>query len=264
MLTARRTLAAPQNPTVWAIWLVQRAHAIKAGGWAVEGTDVQQRLSFERLYKWLEQQHSRRDRHDLRDPVTKKLVNRYVLPFKKMVVPPVANNLFKYRKGAQRLSDWITGGSSDRQAVVLAQGIIDMQMPALVAPPPGQAAREARASAAWGRARGAAQRRSRRPLRSVQGDSEDAQETRAVISAVMRASGADGSSDDSDDEMAAQLEREMGEEEGGDGSSLDDVQRELMRDSDVEDALDDFERQVESGVDGGGGQAGPSNEGAAL
>ena len=64
-----------------------------------------------------------------------------------------------------------------------------------------------------------------------------------------------------------------GPSRGGGGASLDDVQRELMRDSDVEDALDDFERQVESGVDGGGsveggddggisgggGQAGPSS-----
>eukprot|EP00966_Prymnesium_polylepis_P019328 445871-Prymnesium_polylepis.2 len=31
-----------------------------------------------------------------------------------MVVPPAANNLFKYRKGAQRLSDWITAGRPPR------------------------------------------------------------------------------------------------------------------------------------------------------
>ena len=251
--------------------LVQRAHAIKAGGWAVEGTDVQQRLSFERLYKWLEQQHSRRDRHDLRDPVTKKLVHRYVLPFKKMIVPPVANNLFKYRKGAQRLSDWITGGSSDGQAVGLAQGIIDMQLPALVAPPPGQAAREARASAAWARATAAAQRRSRLPLRSVQGDSADAQETRVVVSAVMRAAGAGSSSDDSDDEMAGQLEREMEEEDevrggagpsrGGGGMPLEDIRRSLMEDSDDAEADGGAGQAVERQDSGSGGGAGGASSG---
>ena len=60
------------NPTVWAIWLVQGAHARKVGGWTVESADAQQRLRFENLYRWLEQQHSRRDRHDLRDSTTKK------------------------------------------------------------------------------------------------------------------------------------------------------------------------------------------------
>ena len=249
------------NATVWAIWLVQRAHALKVGGWTVESADAQRRLSFESLYKWLEQQHSRRDRHDLRNPTTKKVIHRYVLPFKKMLIPPASNNMFKYRKGAQRLSDWITGGSSDGQAVGLAQGIIGMQPPTVVAAPPNAAHREARANAAWARAGGARQRRSR--LRSVVGDSDDAQETRQVIDAVMHASNT--YSTDSDDEMAAELEREMGEggQESGDGAgpsqvqgggmALDDIQRELMRDSDVEDALDEFERQLESGEDGGDG-----------
>ena len=249
------------NATVWAIWLVQRAHALKVGGWTVESAEAQRRLSFESLYKWLEQQHSRRDRHDLRNPTTKKVIHRYVLPFKKMLVPPASNNMFKYRKGAQRLSDWITGGSSDGQAVGLAQGIIGMQPPTVVAAPPNAAHREARANAAWARAGGARQRRSR--LRSVVGDSDDAQETRQVIDAVMHASNT--YSTDSDDEMAAELERQMGEggQESGDGAgpsqvqgggmALDDIQRELMRDSDVEDALDEFERQLESGEDGGDG-----------
>eukprot|EP00966_Prymnesium_polylepis_P301443 6964772-Prymnesium_polylepis.1 len=62
-----------------------------------------------------------------------------------MLVPPAANNLFKYRKGAQRLSDSITAGSSDGLAIGLPQGVIKMQLPTLVAPPPGAAAREARA-----------------------------------------------------------------------------------------------------------------------
>ena len=65
------------NPTVWSIWLVQWAHSIKAKGWTVESADAQERLSFESLYTWLQQQHSRRDRHDLRDPTTKKVIHRY-------------------------------------------------------------------------------------------------------------------------------------------------------------------------------------------
>eukprot|EP00966_Prymnesium_polylepis_P140419 3243496-Prymnesium_polylepis.1 len=80
------------NPTVWSIWLVQRVHTLKVSAWTVESTKAQQRLSFENLYRWLEQQHARRERHGLRDPTTKKVVHRYVLPFKKMLVPPAANN----------------------------------------------------------------------------------------------------------------------------------------------------------------------------
>ena len=48
------------NPTCWAIWLVQRAHSLKAGGWTAESTEVQQRLFFKHLYEWLQAQHSRR------------------------------------------------------------------------------------------------------------------------------------------------------------------------------------------------------------
>ena len=245
------------NPMVWAIWLVQRAHTLKVGAWTVESADAQQRLSFENLYRWLEQQHARRDRHDIRDPTTNKVIHRYVLAFKKMIVPPATSNLFKYRKGAQRLSEWIKSGSSDEDAVGLAQGIIDMQPAAIVAPPPGAARRNARANAAWGRARGAQQRRSR--LRSVEGDSSDAQETRQVVDAVMQASRAVASTD-SDDELVAELEREMEEDEGGSdgagpsqaggGVPLEDVQRVLMEDS-------DGEVESDGGRDGGGGSAQP-------
>ena len=123
------------NPTCWAIWLVQRAHTLKAGGWTAGTKEIQQRLSFKHLYAWLQAQHSRRQRHDLVDPDTKKVVHRYVLPFKRFVVPPPANLLFKYRKSAQRLSDWIVRGS-DGQAPGLAAGVIAQAPAALVAPPP--------------------------------------------------------------------------------------------------------------------------------
>ena len=36
-----------------------------------------------------------------------------MLPFKKMKVPPDRDNMFKYRKAARRLSDWIIAGSSE-------------------------------------------------------------------------------------------------------------------------------------------------------
>ena len=191
------------------------------------------------------------------------MIHRYVLPFKKMTIPPATNNMFKYRKGAQRLSDWIKRGSSDEEAVGLAQGIIDMQPPAIVAPPPGAYRRNARANVAWGRSRGAQQRRSR--LRSVEGDSGDAQETRQVIDAVMQASRAVASTE-SDDEMAAELEREMAEAEGSGGAGpsqaaggvpLEDVERMLMEDSDEEAESGD-------GGDGGGGSSQPSPQGDEL
>ena len=58
------------NATTWAIWLVQRAHTIKAGGWTVESADAQQRLTFEHLYLWLEGRHSLLQRQYIRDDTT--------------------------------------------------------------------------------------------------------------------------------------------------------------------------------------------------
>ena len=216
--------------SVWAIWLVQWAHTLKVGAWTVETPEAQQRLSFDALYIWLEGRHSLRIRHDLRDPATKRVIHRYVLPFKRMIIPPHASNMFKFRKGAHRLSDWMKSGSSDEQATGLDAGIIAMEPPALVAPPPGVSQRKAKASAAWRRARGAAQVRSR--LRSVVGD--DAEETIQIVDAVMEAS--DALTFDSDDELAAELETELERGEAGpsEDMTLDDIRRELMRDSDDE------------------------------
>jgi len=214
---------------------VQRAHTLKAGGWTVESVEAQQRLSFESLYDFLEAQHSRRERHDLRDAVTNKLVHRYVLPFKQMKVPPAADNLFKYRKGAKRLSEWIT---QEGTAVGLAEGIIAMRPPEIVAAPPGAARREAKATVAWKRANAAQRRRSR--LRSVQGDSTDAEETRQLVEAVMESSDA---LPFEDDEFAAALERELeqadsdgeGDDNGASNQqSLEEIERMLMADSDHE------------------------------
>lgn len=218
------------NPTVWAIWLVQNQHALKAGGWKAESVAAQQRLSFENLYLWLREQHARGENKNLYDPTTNKLLKRYKLPFKQMTVPPAHNNMFKYVKGARRLSDWIfdcqnTVGESDRPvgAMGLARGIIVQQPPELVPPPPQSARREARRQAAWERVTKRARSR-RRPMRTAQEDSEDAEQTRDIVAAVLaesdRAQG--GSSTEPEDELERALEEAM-----QDTQSDDELEREL-------------------------------------
>jgi len=217
------------NPTVWAIWLVQNQHALKAGGWKVESVAAQQRLSFENLYLWLREQHARGENKNLYDPTTNKLLKRYKLPFKQMTVPPAPNNVFKYVKGARRLSDWIfdcqmTMDESDRPAQLgLARGIIVQQPPELVPPPPQSARREARREAAWERVTKRARSR-RRPMRTAQEDSEDAEQTRNIVAAVLaesdRAQG--GSSTEPEDELERALEEAM-----QDTQSDDELEREL-------------------------------------
>ena len=81
------------NPTIWAIWLVQRAHFLRVGSWAVETADAQQRLAFESLYRWLESRHSLHERKDIRSETTGRVLHRYTLPFKAMRVPPAPENL---------------------------------------------------------------------------------------------------------------------------------------------------------------------------
>ena len=176
------------NPTAWAIYLVQRAHSLKAGGWTVESIAAQQRLTFASLYNFLSNQHARHNKGDfqVRDPMTQRL-HRYTFPFKPMRLPPAHENMFKYRKGAARLNEWITGGG---QAVGLAEGIIAMEPPAIVAAPPGVAQRNARAGAVWERVRSAAAQRSSQRnsrLRSVEGGSVDDENTRQVVNAIIQA-----------------------------------------------------------------------------
>ena len=237
------------NATVWAIWLVQRAHTLKVGAWAVESTEAQERLSFAELYNWLGEMHARHEWHYIRDPISNKVLHRYKLAFKKMKVPPDPLVLFKYKKGGKRLSDWIISGSSDAQTVGLAQGIIDLQPPTVVALPPGAAQRQATANTAWARAKAVRQRRSR--LRSVVGDSEDAEDTRRVIDTVMQVSGT----------YSASTEREMAAEEGdgagpsgGGGMALQDIERILMDDSGDEGAAEaDYENE-EGALPAGGSE----------
>ena len=145
------------NPTCWAIWLVQNQQALKAGGWNTHSAITQQTISFEGLYNWLKAQHGKHENRNLYDQVTKKRLKQYKLPFKVFTVPPLSNNLFKYVKGARRLSDWIYGcqesmDSQDRpRSMGFPYGIIAQKPPELVAAPPLAEAAVARRQAVWER-----------------------------------------------------------------------------------------------------------------
>ena len=203
------------NPTTWSIWLVQHTIATRVGAWTAESPQQRQKLSFEGLYRWLEVQHARGEARNLYDPSTRQLLHRYKLPFKaNMVIPPPKLDLFKWRKGARRLSSWMeTGG-----LVPINAGIIEQQPPALVAAPPMQSRREQARAAMWSRvaSRGANLRR----MTNANEDSEDARFTRGVVGSVMAesrgaaqqeagASSTAPADEDSDDEMVRELEQEM-------------------------------------------------------
>jgi len=184
-----------QSPTCWAIWMVQNQHALKTGGWTVETPGAQYALSFEGLYSWLLARHERRENKNLYDPVTHRLLKRYKLPFKHMSVPPRPDSLFKWVKGARRLSEWIRGcqmamDERDRpRALGFALGIIQQRPPELVASPPQASEAAARRRAIWERVTSRARvRRRGQPLRTAQEDSDDAQLTREVVAAVVQES----------------------------------------------------------------------------
>jgi len=212
------------NPTTWSIWLVQHTIATRLGAWTAESPQQRQILSFEGLFRWLEVQHARGEARNLYDPSTRQLLHRYKLPFKAhMVIPPPKNELFKWRKGARRLSAWMEAGG----LVPLAAGIVEQQPPALVDAPPLQSRREQARAAMWSRvaSRGANLRR----MSNANEDSEDARLTRGVVGSVMAESRgasstqqeADASSSaladdgDSEDEMVRELEQEMASEAPG-------------------------------------------------
>ena len=58
------------SPTVWAIWLVQHAHATRTGGWSVTSIQEQLKLSVVGGYLFLQHQHSLGGDKNLRDPLT--------------------------------------------------------------------------------------------------------------------------------------------------------------------------------------------------
>ena len=196
------------NPTTWAIWMVQYVYAVRKGSWTAESAQAQRKLSFETLYAWLRAQHERGEQFYIYEPPgTKIILHRYKLPFKKMVVPPKQNELFKWRKGAKRLSDWMVQGGF----APIAEGIGSLQPPTLVAPPPQQSQREARRAAMWERV---ASRARVRRLTSVEGEGEDATLTRTVVRSVMNDSRANEPrsremTDAEADAFALELEAEL-------------------------------------------------------
>ena len=203
-------------------------------------------MSFENLYFWLKEQHARGDNHNLYDHATKRLLKRYKLPFKHMTIPPAPNNLFKFIKGARRLSEWIsecqaTLDERERPRTMgLPKGIIAQTPPELVAPPPLAAAAAARRQSAWDRVTARARARRRMPMRTAQEDSDDAELTRDVVEAVVAESNhaTPAASTDSDDELERELEEALregdedvdGEPREGAGLTLEQIRDQLMRD----------------------------------
>jgi len=194
------------NSTTWAIWLVQHVYAVRKGSWTAETDQVQYSLTFENLYDWLETQHARGEQFNVTEPGTKLLLHRYKLPFKAMTVPPKKTELFKWKKGARRLSDWMVQGGF----APIDEGIGSLTPPTLVAPPPLQSQREARRAAMWQRVAGRARVRT---LTSVEGEGEDAALTRSVVRSVMDDSRANepstGMTDEETDAFVQELEAEL-------------------------------------------------------
>jgi len=99
-------------------------------------------------------------------------------------------------------------------------------------------------------------------MRTAQEDSEDAEQTRNIVAAVLAES--DRAQGDGSTEPEHELERALEEAmQGGEGVPLDDIERELMRDSDAEDAPEELEDGGAGGVaggeaDNGGGTGGGS------
>ena len=169
------------NATAYTIWLIQHAYSMRNGGWTAVSEQQQRQWSFESLYRWLEVQHARGVMRYLYDPSTRQLLHRYKLPFKaKVRIPPAKTELFKWVKGAKRLSDWMESGELDP----IDTAIQKQRPPTLVAPPPLQSQREERRAAMWSRIAN----RGSRPRHIANEDSDDARMTRDVVQSVMNAS----------------------------------------------------------------------------
>ena len=118
------------------------------------------------VYDWLETQHARGEQFNVKESGTNALLQRYKLSFKAMTGSR-KNELFKWKKGAKRLSDGMVQGGF----APIDEGIGSLKPPTLVAPPPLQAQREARRAAMWQRVAGRAHVRA---LTSVGGEGVDA------------------------------------------------------------------------------------------
>ena len=200
------------SPTVWACWLVQHVLSVRSGGgWQVESVQQQTRWSFAELYHFLQAMHARGDRLKIRDPLTRQVLHRYKLPFKGgMNVPPKSTHLFRWRRGARQLSDWMVAGGLPP----LHAGIIEQSAPTVVPPPQFASRRAEVANAMWRRI---GQRSGQYELQSLgqggAGGDPDAEETRQIVRGIMGESRAAAASDDQpqgqSDEAAEDMEREL-------------------------------------------------------
>ena len=128
--------------------MVQHVRAVRLGSWTAESDQSRFVLSFQNLYDWLQVQHKRGEEFYVKDAATGLLVHRYKLPFQSnMTVPPKQNELFKWKKGARRLSGWMEQGGF----APIDPGIQSLEPAKLVAPPPLQSQREATRAAIWAR-----------------------------------------------------------------------------------------------------------------
>ena len=207
------------NPTTWACWLVQHAYATRTGGWAVTSMQEQIDLSFAGLYTFLQHQHALGlDRH-LRDPLTSRVIRRYKLPVKKMNVPPKRGELFKWKRGAQRLSDWMVAGGLPP----LHPGIIAQEPPTIVtALPPGAEQAAAQRDRLWRQI--ATRAREQEELVSALGDGSDDAETREIVASLMfesRGSREAGGGRASGEARPSQPAAARQTEDGGGGASGD-------------------------------------------
>ena len=215
------------NPTTWCVWLLQHTHATRNNGWTAGSVAQQTSWSFEALYRWLEVQHARGEHRNLYEHSTRQLLHRYKLPFKAhMRIPPPKKELFKWRKGAKRLSDWMERGG----LLPIDPGIVNQQLPVLVSALPLQSRREAARAALWSRVAARATQRTRMFSAAEEGD--DARFTRDVIGSVMAesrkgdADTEDGEDEGSEDEMVRRLEWELEQNQDHDagGQAANDAQ----------------------------------------
>lgn len=188
------------NPTTWIILIVQQTKATRTGGWKTESERVQHMWSFEYLYEFLVAIAAPGYHRNLYDPDGRRIA-RYRVPVKVMIIPPKKEQMFRFRKSARRLSEWLEAGGLPP----LAEGIVNMVAPNLVAPLPLAVERAKRRQAMWSRVANKAQRR---PLWSARSSSADDTLTREVVNSVVQESS--GVMTDAEaDAMEAELEAEM-------------------------------------------------------
>ena len=198
------------NPTTWAIFLTQHVKSMRKGSWTVETKAAQQMLSFEYLYGWLGEQHKRGDRFNVKDHATGQLLHRYKLPYKpKMIIPPERTEMFKYKKGAKQLSDWMSEGGLAPIDIEIQK----MEPAKIIEQPPLQVSREAARSAIWERV--AARARVRQLTSLTEHDGEDERLTLGVVTSVMNASRGDSdeTSDEDDEALVRELEKALEEQQ---------------------------------------------------